>query len=610
MQDGQERVVAYASRLLTRPERNYCVTRRELLAVVYFCKQFRTYLLGKHFLIRTDHSALRWLRNMPEPVGQQARWLEVMEEYDFEIEHRPGKKHANADALSRRPCRQCSVDEESTIRVDVCNIPVENPDEDMSDPEKFFQPKQLEQDYAKDPQLSTFHEMFEQGKDPVPWNEVVGLDKITKNLWNQWNKFSKMDGVLYRSWESADGLHQRWQLVPPRSIQEKLIHIAHTGMTGGHLGIRRTLHQLQMRAYWPGWQTDVKRYLRKCHECVTYHRGPPKKQGLLQAFPVGEPFERVAMDLTGPHPASRSGHVYILTVMDLFTKWAEAIPIRNKEAVTVARALMDVVFARFGVPYQLLSDNGKEFDNHVMKELCRLLEVDKIRTTVYKASTNGAIERFHRTLNSMIGKVVAINQKNWDEFLPSVMGAYRASCHEATGFSPNFLMFGRENTAPLDVVYGTPRGEESHYESYDDFADHKMNIMREAYRIARETLGCSAQRSKRYYDMRVRPGRYQVGQWVYYYCPRRYVGKSPKWQRMYTGPFLITHVLGPVNMRLQASRKSQPFITHVDKLKPCYGPTPVSWLPSENSDQPESATIGQLESDFILDPVADLKLLE
>jgi len=201
--------------------------------------------------------------------------------------------------------------------------------------------------------------------------------------------------------------------------------------------------------------------------------------------------------------------------MDLFTKWGEAIPIRNKEAVTVARALLDVVFSRFGIPYQLLSDNGKEFDNLMMKEICRLLEIDKIRTTVYKASTNGAVERFHRTLNSMLGKVVSQNQRNWDEFLPTVMGAYRASRHESTGFSPNFLMLGKENAAPLDVVYGIPVGEEEHYESQDGFVDNRLKIMRESYRIARENLGCSAERAKKYYDMRVRPRQFSVGQWVY-----------------------------------------------------------------------------------------------
>jgi len=261
VQDGQERVVAYASRLVTKPERNYCVTRRELLAVVYFCRQFRNYLLGRRFLVRTDHAALRWLRNMPDPVGQQARWLELMEEYEFDIEHRPGKKHANADALSRRPCRQCSVDEDEPPRFSVCPVEVRESAQEDSDLDigEYFQPSQLAQEYVKNPQLTTFYQLFEADKEQPAWSEVVGFDRVTKNLWQQWDRVTKVDGVLYRKWVSADGLHQRWQLIPPRSIQGDLMRITHVGMTGGHLGIRRTTHQLQLRAYWPRWQTDLRK---------------------------------------------------------------------------------------------------------------------------------------------------------------------------------------------------------------------------------------------------------------------------------------------------------------------------------------------------------------
>jgi len=94
----------YASRSLDRREQNYCVTRRELLAVVHFLKYFKQYLLGRHFTVRTDHAALTWLKRTPDPIGQQARWLEVMEEYDYVIEHRPGIRHGNADGMSRKPC--------------------------------------------------------------------------------------------------------------------------------------------------------------------------------------------------------------------------------------------------------------------------------------------------------------------------------------------------------------------------------------------------------------------------------------------------------------------------------------------------------------------------
>jgi len=104
VQDGIERVIAYASRTLDKREVNYCITRKELLAIVYSLKYFKQYLMGQSFKIRTGHAPLTWLRHTPDPVGQQARWLEIMEEYDFQVEHRPGVKHGNADALSRRPC--------------------------------------------------------------------------------------------------------------------------------------------------------------------------------------------------------------------------------------------------------------------------------------------------------------------------------------------------------------------------------------------------------------------------------------------------------------------------------------------------------------------------
>src|SRR5215813_6423449 len=106
-QDGELKVIAYASRLLHGPELNYCATRKELLALINYVKHFKTYLLGRPFTIRTDHAALKWLKRMPDPVGQQARWLEMLEEYDYTVEHRPGRSHSNADALSRRPCCQC-----------------------------------------------------------------------------------------------------------------------------------------------------------------------------------------------------------------------------------------------------------------------------------------------------------------------------------------------------------------------------------------------------------------------------------------------------------------------------------------------------------------------
>ena len=109
VQNGVERVISFASRTLNKAERRYCVTRRELLAVVYFVQYFKHFMLGRKFTVRTDHSSLRWIRNFKNPEGQTARWIEILETYDFDIIHRPGIRHSNADAMSRLPCKQCGM---------------------------------------------------------------------------------------------------------------------------------------------------------------------------------------------------------------------------------------------------------------------------------------------------------------------------------------------------------------------------------------------------------------------------------------------------------------------------------------------------------------------
>jgi len=303
----------------------------------------------------------------------------------------------------------------------------------------------------------------------------------------------------------------------------------------------------------------------------------------LQPIVAGAPFERLSIDLTGPHTRSRHGHVYILTCIDPFTKWVEAFPIRNKEAETVARVLVEQVFCRFGVPIALLSDQGREVDGRVMHEVCRLLEIDKLHTTPYKPSTNSVLERFHRSLNSMLGKVVLENQTDWDERLPYVMAAYRASRHESTGYSPNALTLGRETRAPVDVVLGLPTAE-GPSTTYDEYAERLRGRLRDAYALVRKEIGHAAERNKKYYDLRVRPRRYAVGEWVYYYNPRRYRGRQDKWSRKFSGPFLIIAVPSAVNVTIQRSRRAKPLTVHIDKVKPYLSDPPTSWIPTPPSD--------------------------
>jgi hypothetical protein len=216
-----------------------------------------------------------------------------------------------------------------------------------------------------------------------------------------------------------------------------------------------------------------------------------------------------------------------------------------------------------------------------MAELCRAYGIEKIRTSSYKASTNGAIERFHRTLNSMLGKVVAESQRDWDQHVAQVMAAYRSTKHQSTGYSPNFLVYGRENRAPIDLVLAVEDEPEGVGTSPDVYVDELLQRQRNAYRLARQHLGRAAERRKKEYDLHVRSRQFDRGEWVYYYYPRRYKGRSPKWSKMYTGPFLITRVMPPCNYVIQRSARSKPIVTHADKLKECLGETPKSWLSNE-----------------------------
>ena len=568
VQNGEEKVIGYASRLYSTAERRYCVTRKELLAVVFFLKQFRQYLLGRPFTVRTDHAALQWLRKTPEPIGQQSRWLEVLEEFNFTVEHRPGKSHANADALSRCPCRQCGMCTSHTDALNVCALQTG----DDNNGQAVWSSDAIKRAQQEDPDIGLLYQALANHEEKPRWETILSASQDTKAYWTQWDRLACIGDILYRRYSPPNSCSETRQMLVPPAYRQEILQQAHQKFTGGHMGELRTLEQVRRRGYWPGWAADTRRFCRRCPECSSYKRGTAPKQGQLQKMTVGMPWERIGVDITGPHPKSRNGYKYILTVTDYFSKWADAFPIRNQEAITVAKVLVDRVFSYMGMPIQVITDRGANFESQLFEELLKRLQIDHVRTTAYKPSTNGQVERFHRTLNSILGKVVAENQRDWDVHLPYAVAAYRATIHESTGYSPNFLMFGHEVRSPLDVVMGlpvvcTPPGIAVH-----EFVDDKVDQIRAAYRVVRENLKKAAERQKHYYDLRVKPASFQPNDNVWLWTTRRKKGRTPKWQRRLVGPHLVVEKIGPVNYRLRRSSKSKPFVVHVDKLRPYLSP--------------------------------------
>ena len=301
--------------------------------MVTFAKQYHPYLTGQRFLLRTDHGSLTWLHNFREPEDQLARWLERLQELDFDIVHRRGKKHTNADALSRLPCRQCGRESHtSEIQGTISATSMQPPE---SEPVPELRKVQL-----ADPILGPLLRGQESGKKPSA-DELGSLSRSSRRLLQIWDQLTVWNGVLCRRFETSEGTPAVTQTIIPEALREEVLTNLHEGALGGHLGIDKTLARLKNRFYWPGHYNDVCAWCQKCGICAARKSPSPKAHAPLTSIKVGYPMQLVAMDIVGPFPESPAGNTHILVVADYFTRWTEAYLIPNREATTVASKLTD-----------------------------------------------------------------------------------------------------------------------------------------------------------------------------------------------------------------------------------------------------------------------------
>ena len=594
--DGRECVIAYGSKALLKAERNYCVTRRELLAAVFFMKQYKHYLYGKKFLLRTDHGALKWLFRFKDPSGQIARWLETLSMFDFDIEHRPGRQHGNADGLSRVPCRQCGMggsnlvqvltrsqasrsqqDEPCKAQTDGNGVAESHQDQQQNCWVSHFSHEQLRQYQLDDPVIGKVLNMLETESTKPSWQEVSKECADFKAYWSLWEILVQKDGVLYKQWLNPIDKTSHLQLIVPLSLRDHLVQELHGVLTSGHLGRKKTTEKVKSWFYWVGWCADVRKFCETCPQCPKKKPSPRKPRTELKQYLTGEPLERVGLDILGPLPATYKGNRYILVVIDYFTKWAEAYPMRNQEAHTVADKLVYGLIARFGVPLQLHTDQGRQFESNLFQELCNLLGIAKTRTTSYHPQSDGLVERYNRTLQGMLSLFVEENQRDWDEYVAVLCMAYRASPQESTNVTPNMMMLGHEVNLPVDILYGQPVTDE-HFESESEYVETLKKKLEAAHEFARQQLQRSACRQKRYYDLKVYGNPYQRGDFVWLYLPRRKVGLSPKLQTFWEGPYLIVQKISDALYAVQRSKTSKKEVVHFDRLKPYKGTELESWL--------------------------------
>ena len=351
--------IAFASRSLNRAERNYSTTDREFLALVWGIKKFRQYLYGHDFECRTDHRPLLAMIKSPPLNSRHARYLQSLEEYNFQLNHVPGKENIVADTLSR-------------------SCPTVDPDQS----DKSFS-------------CSTFSQ-------------------------------------------------REKRIVPPDQILETI----RRHHEYGHLGVKKTVSSiLNSNLYFPGMFSKVRRFVNQCLICAQNKSYSSRcSVGRLPKEEVS-PFEVVSIDIVGPLKTSINNHRYILTMIDSASRWAEATPLSNIRADTIAKALTRCWIHRFGAPRYFLSDCGTQFTSSIFKELAKQFKFQHKHTTVYHPQGNSIVERLHREIKDRLRCLSG----SWSDCLQEAVWHHnRTDPTDSKGVSPFQYLFGRGSTIPIE----------------------------------------------------------------------------------------------------------------------------------------------------------------
>ena len=520
-QDGQDRVVSYASRSLKPSEKNYPAHKLEFLALKWsVTEKFHDYLYGTNFEVFTDNNPLTYVFTTAKLDATGHRWLAELSNYNFSLTYRSGKKNIDADGLSRLNENTATTSVFPEVLKAICNTVVAQ-EADTEPLVDSLAPPDITQDIGKDEseniQAETISHTALTSQDwqraqaaddninfvvdavltgVKPTTEQVKRNNIDAGYLPDWDKYLLNDGVLYKT-ETING-EEFSRLVLPEAFRDIVFKLYHDDL--GHQGRDRTASLIKQRFFWPYMNKFIRERVQSCGRCIRRKTAPVKAAHLVNVT-SSAPMELVCIDYLSLE-RSKGGFENILVITDHFSRYAQAIPTRNQTAQTTARALFENFFLHYGFPAKLHSDKGANFESKVIKKLCEVAGIQKTRTTPYHPMGNGMVERFNHTLLNMLGTMSEKQKTDWKAHVPSFTHAYNAAVHESTGFSPFYLMFGRHPRLAIDAFLGIRSSEER--KSHQDYVDKLKDRMADAYQNASEEARQKGRKYKRYYDHGVR----------------------------------------------------------------------------------------------------------
>lgn len=507
-QNGEPRVIAYASKSLSRSQKKYPAHKLEFLALKWaVTEKFHDYLYGRKFHVLTDNNPLTYVLTTAKLDAAGHRWLAALGAYEFDITYRPGTSNADADGLSRRPLSLPEGGETKTLTAEAVAAISQAVDEG---PPLAIMSQRLGANIEASP-TTDVDIVAEQKADP----DIAEIIKLLKGggylqtkhsnvLWSRhMDKFEVRGGVVvHRACIQEETVYRT---VIPSLRRGQILRGLHEEI--GHPGPERMTNLLKLRYFWPGMVRDVSSWVQTCGRCVRRKKLPDRAP--LHPMSASYPFELVSMDFMKLERSE--GYEQVLVLTDYFTKFAVAIACRNQTAKTTAKAIYEHLVLPYDVPTRLHSDQGPNFESKVISELCALLGVQKSRTTAYHAMGNGQCERMNRTLLSMLGTLANDQKHRWRSHLASVVHSYNCIPHSSTGYSPFFLFFGRHPKLAIDKLFLPAFSQNHEYIPETRYVLKLQERLKSAYEIAKKSQLHSASVNKEIYDRRMRGGCLRVG---------------------------------------------------------------------------------------------------
>lgn len=595
--------VSYFSKNFTQGERNKAPIEQELLAIYYAIMHFRPYIYGTQFTVKSDHKPLVYLFTLKNPSSRLTRIRLELEEYMFEIIHIPGKENVVADALSRIDIEQLkqmhlevkkiaaitraqakanSAIKESLTSEDQPNLNRPRITESISNAEISYM-HMIEFDFYDNFCYITRRNKIKLQIDLNSYlcNQKLNLTKLLKNIENFLNEnkitelaiykndqifkyydFTVLKKIVEETFEKVYLiLAQPITIVQDPEEKQKLIKLYHNDpILGGHCGRKRLFAKLFSRYRWKGMSNDIIKYVSTCKQCQLNKAGFKNKPHTIITPTPEAPFDVILLDLVGPFTISDSRNKYAITLQCNLTKYVVIIPIPDKEALTVAQALINDFFLIYGPIKHIRTDNGSEFINEIFRNLNQLLEINHQISTPYHPQTIAPLERNHKVLNSYLKMYINNSQSDWDVFAKYYALHWNISpISQLNNYSPFELVFNRKPNFP-NILF---KSVEPVYNS-EDFVKTTKYRFQHSNTQAKAWLEQVKIKQKEDLDSKAKSIDFQIGDTVKINRPSR-----KKLEPFYDGPYVIENIEYP-NVIIHKPHGKKPIKIHLDRVTPFY----------------------------------------